>query len=381
MRALAALLLIGAALPAATLPAAAQQPGAENAERAARKADTRAAEIREDADAADRKARAARQQAINLARRIQDGEARASAIEARMARIEGLRRQQRARLASQQGEISRLLAVLQTLSRRPAGLVLLEPNTAVTTARVSALLESIQPVLRARTAHFRAELARTRRLQSRLAESRQQLMAANTDLAAAIRQLDALQQDLRKTRDSLDREADAERARARELAARAIDLRGLAGAIEKDSIASRRLAAARPARRGTAASLPFAYVQPATGSIVQSFGQPSGVGVRARGTTFATRPGAQVVSPADGRIAYSGPFRTYGDIVIVQHPGALLSMMSGLERVDVLVGEPVKAGTPIGRMGSLSPELYLELRKEGRPIDPALHVTTRVAGR
>jgi septal ring factor EnvC (AmiA/AmiB activator) len=363
MRAAAlAFLLLAAAAPA------------DKAEQDALKADSRAAALKREADAADHRARNARQTAIALARRIQNGEARASAIEAGTARLERLRRQQRARLAAQHGEISRLLAVLQTLSRRPAGLVLLEPSSAVTTARVSALLEAVQPTLRTRTAEYRRALAESRALQARLDRSKRQLLAANTDLSQAIRQLDGVQADLRAERDSLDREADEERSRARVLAAKAMDLRGLASAFDDGAgTSARRLASPRRVNTATR-PLPFPYLQPAAGSIVESFEDMSSVGVRARGITLATRNGAQVVSPAKGKIAYAGPFRAYGDIVIVQHPGGLLSMMSGLERVDVLVGETVSAGTPIGRMGSLDPELYLELRRGGRPIDPAPHV-------
>ncbi len=363
MRAAAlALLLLAGAAPA------------DKAEQDALKADSRAAALRRDADTADDKARAARQSAIDLARRIQNGEARVSAIEAGTARLEQLRREQRASLAAQHGEISRLLAMLQTLSRRPAGLVLLEPSSAVTTARVSAVLEAVQPTLQSRTAEYRRALADSRAVQTRLDASKRQLMTANGDLSLAIKQLDTVQGTLRAERDSLDREADEERARARTLAAKAMDLRGLAGAFDDGSGSNaRRLAPPRPVRAATT-TLPFAYLQPAAGTIVEGFEDVSGVGVRARGITLTTRKGAQVVAPAKGRIAYAGPFRTYGDIVIVQHPGGLLSMMSGLERVDVLVGESVAAGTPIGRMGSLEPELYLELRQGGRPIDPAPHV-------
>ncbi len=357
-----AFLLLAAAAPA------------DKAEQDALKADARAAALRRDADAADDRARIARQKAIELASRIQNGEARVSAIETGTARLETLRRQQRARLASQQGEISRLLAVLQTLSRRPVGLVLLEPASAVTTARISSVLEAVRPALQAQTEAYRRELAQSRAMQARLDASKRQLLAANTELGSAIRQLDTVQTELRAERDGLDREADDERARARTLAAKAMDLRGLAGAFDDGGgSAARRLAPPRPTRQ-TAAALPFTYQQPAAGSIVESFEEVSNIGVRARGITLATRKGAQVVAPASGRVAYAGPFRTYGDIVIVQHPGGLLSMMSGLERVDVLVGETVAAGTPIGRMGSLEPELYLELRQSGRPIDPAPHV-------
>ena len=82
-----------------------------------------------------------------------------------------------------------------------------------------------------------------------------------------------------------------------------------------------------------------------------------------------------------GASASAGPFRAYGDIVIIEHEGDMLSLISGMERVDVVVGEAVRTGTPIGRMGSARPELYLELRSDSRPVDPgALCAGARIAG-
>lgn len=359
----------------AALPASAENSRAVKAtEQQAIEADARANALRQQADAADIKARRARFDAIGLARRIQEGEARAIMIEGRIAALQARARDQRSRLAAKQGDISRLLAALQTMGRRPAGLVLLEPKSAIETARVSALLAAVRPLLAERTAALRAELDETRRLQTALAAARRQLAASETALAASIASLDALQATERQARDRFDAEADAEQARARRLASKAIDLRGLAQAMEADG---RRLAPDTPAVLRARAASGFTYVSPAAGTIRQGFGRRDSVGVRARGLTLATRDNAQVTAPAGGRVAYAGPFRAYGDIVIIAHDDTMLSLISGMERVDVVVGETVAAGTPIGRMGSVQPELYLELRRGGTPVDPAVYMASR----
>jgi murein hydrolase activator len=347
--------------------AAAAQPVPADIETDALAADQRASQLRRDADLADAKARQARAQAILYARQIQAGEARAIRIEQRKALLEAAMRRQRERLAEQQGEIARLLAALQTLSRRPTSLVLLEPQSALQTARVSALLAAVRPVLAERTKGLTTDLARKRGLAAKLADAERQLAAVEVLLAANVRALDAVQRRARAARDRLDAEADAERARARELASRAIDLRGLTSAIERDG---RRSAGAAPRGSLVEAGGDGPYAMPASGRIVARFGTRTGAGVRSRGLTIGTRPQAQVTAPAAGRIAYAGPFREYGDIVIIEHVGERLSLLSGMERVDGVVGETVAAGTPVGRMGSDQPRLYIELRVAGRPVDP-----------
>jgi septal ring factor EnvC (AmiA/AmiB activator) len=116
---------------------------------------------------------------------------------------------------------------------------------------------------------------------------------------------------------------------------------------------------------------------PARGDVVASYGET----VERRGTTtgdqgmmIATRPGARVVAPYDGKVVYAGPFKTYGRILIIQHGDRYHSLLAGLGRIDAIVGQWVLAGEPVGVMGDPSgqpPELYVELRRAGQPIDPA----------
>ena len=360
MRTLALALLL--AVP--TAGALAQGAG-RDLERAAVEADQRAAALRRDADAADLRARKARFNAIVLARRVQESEARATAVEQRLRTIRRELAGQRARLAGHHAELARLLAALQTLSRRPAALVLLEPESAINTARVSALLSSVRPAIATRTAALQADLAVLEQSRRRLANARVELVAVERRMTTALAELDAMQADARATRDRLDAEADSEQARARALANRAIDLRGLARAVERDAGQRRQTHGSMVVARQEGA-----YRLPASGLLATRFGTMSSNGVRARGLTLTTRGNAQVTAPAGGRVAYAGPFRDYGDIVIIEHVDARVSLLSGMERVDVVVGETVETGAPVGRMGPDARNLYLELRSGGRPVDP-----------
>ena len=124
---------------------------------------------------------------------------------------------------------------------------------------------------------------------------------------------------------------------------------------------------------------PGQFLLPARGSLARRYGQSTEAGGRAKGVTILTRTDAQVIAPYGGRVIYAGRFRGYGQLLIIAHGGGYHSLLAGLERIDVRVGDAVEAGEPIGRMGTpptgpdgaaAQPLLYLELRQRGAPVDP-----------
>jgi len=88
------------------------------------------------------------------------------------------------------------------------------------------------------------------------------------------------------------------------------------------------------------------------------------------GITLAPRPGAQVVSPAAGRVVFAGPYRGYGRIAIIDHDGGWTSLVTGLSRLDVRVGDRLVGGSPLGVAGPGQPAISLELRRDGKPVNP-----------
>jgi septal ring factor EnvC (AmiA/AmiB activator) len=123
---------------------------------------------------------------------------------------------------------------------------------------------------------------------------------------------------------------------------------------------------------------------PANGTEIKAFGDPDGLGGKAQGISLATREGAQVSSPSDGWVVYSGPFRSYGQLLIINAGDGYHVLLAGMERIDVQLGQFVLAGEPVAVMASTrlasagavnvgvtQPVLYIEFRKDGASIDPA----------
>ena len=132
----------------------------------------------------------------------------------------------------------------------------------------------------------------------------------------------------------------------------------------------------RPAENRAFPAEKASLVLPARGKVVIGFGDEVDAG-ESKGLQIATRPGAQVVAPFDGQVVFQGPFRGYGEILILEHAGGYHTLLAGLGRTDAIVGQWLLAGEPVGVMGpaagsssGLSPELYVELRQDGPPIHP-----------
>lgn len=327
------------------------------------------------------KARAA-EAAIGV--RIVAAEKEIDTAEANVRRVAALRAGQRARLAAQQEPIVRLTAALQTMARRPPALALVQPGSLADVVHVRALLDAQLPVVQARTAGLRAEVARGIALQhqadmaaTRLHEGRARLDANRAELARleashrvraqtltdnALHESDralALAEDARDIADLVDKlDAQADR---RERLAR------LPGPVLRPPVPGRADIPAPDLLPPTASQL--AYRLPVNGRLVRGLGEVSDAGVRARGLTINARANAQVIAPARGRIAYAGRFRGYDNIVIIEHGGGWTSLVTGLATLRVNVGDAVDQGSPLGRTRGGKDGVTVELRRGGDPID------------
>jgi septal ring factor EnvC (AmiA/AmiB activator) len=358
----------------------------DRAQRAARSAAGRATRLEAAANAANNEASRIRASATAVAARIQSAEADIDAAEARVAVIERLRAGQRARLAEKQQPTIRLVAALQTMARRPPVLALLQPGSVRDIVHVHAVLASVMPLVRARTAELRTDVARGRVLRVAADAALAAERTAQARLITQRQQLVALEARKRIDSSRFASSALTEQDRAIAMGEEARDITELMSGIDSATAVRARLEALpgpilRPAEPSAIRSLPTdtavatasipAYRLPVVGQVVTGLGEISEAGVRARGLTIATRPGAQVVAPTSGRIAFAGPFRGYGNIVVIDHGLGWTSLLTSLAALDVKVGDNVDAGAPIGRAGQDRPTITVELRRRGTPVDIA----------
>lgn len=383
--------IIGLALAAGASMLLAQTPSLPDqqiqlatANRAAKDADARAAALQRAARNERDEARRARTQEAAVAASIQAAEAQIAAARARIAIVDRMLRRQRTRLAEQQGPIARLIAALQSLARRPALLGLIQPGSTADIVHVRAALSAVAPVVRARSDGIRDEIARTRRLREgaalaerSLSEGRARLERERLALVRLEAEHSLRAADYRRTAMFESDRALALGEQARDL----VDLMDTLGAAAETRAALEALPGPlpRPPAEGEPAPAPVArpaapppYRLPVAGQLVTGLGEVSPEGVRSRGLTLATWPGAQVVAPTGGRVVYAGRFRRYGNIVILDHGDGWTSLVAGLDRVLVRVGDSLVQGSPLGRAPQReAPRIMVELRRQGRPVDLA----------
>lgn len=355
----------------------------EAARKRAEKLEARAREVTEQAEKTARDAAA-------VAARIQETEAAIAAQQARIDLIASQRAKLRAELAAKQDPLARLTGSLQRLSRRPPVLALLRPGTVREAVYMRALLDTVLPEVQARTADLRSEIERGRTLEQSAQAAEADLTQTEKQLRDRRQRLAALESQQRLASRKASGIAARESERALAFAEKARDLGDLVETMGKQGELREQLAGLpgpimRPPRPEEAQvveasqftpppeGLP-SYMLPVTGRVVTGFGEDAPGQARSSGLVLATRANAQVVSPAPGRVAFAGPYRGYDRIVILEHDGGWTSLVTGLARLDVDVGEKVVTGSPLGMTGPGNPQVMVELRRDRDPVNPLQYI-------
>ena len=309
------------------------------------------------------------------AQAIEAAEARISASDAQFRLASAYVAEHRRKLAQEQRPIASLLAGLATMAERPPLLALADQGGPDELVKVRILLDSTLPVIRARTASLSSQVAEGERLEG-------SALAARKELAESRRLLVGRRQQFASLEQRASEEALASSGRALETGDVAIsageDVQRLRGSQSSRSDALRlgsalAAAGAAPARplnpEGPAVRVvPFDYRLPASAAVTEGLGSVNESGVQSRGLTLATLRGTPLAAPAAGVVRYSGPFRDYDGILIIDHGGGWLTLIVNVAS-SLSPGTKVHLGDPIGR--ALGP-LQVELSQNGRRISPAL---------
>ncbi|MES2136430.1 MAG: peptidoglycan DD-metalloendopeptidase family protein [Pseudomonadota bacterium] len=375
MRAAAVLLLCpvlaaGAWAQQAGIPISAELQQAR-AEQASAEAET--ARLEKAASGARGEAERLRAEQVASAQAIEAAEARITAADVEVRLASAYVAAHRRQLATEQRPLSSLLAGLAVMGRRPPLLAIADRGSTDELVKVRLLLDSTLPVIRRRTARLSAELAQGQRLRQAALDARSNLARSQSELAAKRQQFAALErkaieralssgdQALGTSDVAIAAGEDVERLRAEQSSgapARAIAAR----------IAAEPSAPLSPFAPERGAGPSFAYQLPAAAPVTEGLAAVSDSGVRSRGLTMATPRGSAVTAPADGIVKFSGPFRDFDGVLIIDHGGGWTSLLVNVSST-LKPGDRVRLGQAVGR--ALGP-LQVELSKGGRRISPAL---------
>ena len=308
---------------------------------------------------------------ITAAREVLRLEGEATAIETRLA---GMRAEESVKAAAVQGQAEELGAVLASLARiarQPPETLIAGPGAAVDVVRSSILLAAVLPALGNRADTLNAELRAVRGLREEITEKQLGLVFATGRLENQRQTLAQMLERNNAQREQTQTERALERARMENLAAQAGDLRELIGRLNEEEDAGLALPPLPPrAFAGARGQVPL----PVQGTVILRFGALDEVGTPTRGITVATRQQARVVAPFEGRIVFAGPFRSYGLLLIIAHGEGYHTLIARLSRIDAQVGQWLLSGEPVGLAGggdANQSTVYVELRREGDPINPS----------
>lgn len=299
-------------------------------------------------------------------------------------------------IALRRAELVELLATSQRLTQFPPVAMLMQPGDPQDAIRAGLIIGGTVPAVQERLQVLRSELDELAKVDDTIRRQRDRVSAQVRGLAQERTQIAALLKRKEALEEQLDSEADKSGTKLKQLAGSAKDLRDLLEKLIADRQADERRRAEEAGRTavrreqaaghidlGDAVITPKAgRTLPVSGKITGAYGQATDVGATARGLSIETRKGALVLSPAAGKIIFSGPFRGYGLILIVEHRDGYHSLLAGLGRLDATVGRAVDPGEPVGAMGEggdHAPVLYFELRRQGQTLNPQTWVSAQRA--
>jgi len=360
---------------------------------------------------------------IEAGTRVQASEAKLSETEAKLTELTDQVTVIRNSITERKETIVKMLSAMQRIGRTPPPAIVTRRDDALAMVRSAMLLAEVFPELKYQADNLSQELDGLVTLENGIREQRDAEKGATDSLAAEQSRIDQLLEEKKTKLAQSEVELAATRQAAEQQAAAVTELNDLIARLDqqiaKAQVAqydaevaaeqalrareqqqalatpgneavveikpeSTKVAFASPSRMKPA--MPFEAAKgtlalPAQGKRLKRFGDADGVGGTVKGISLQTRGEARIIAPADGWVVYAGTFRSYGQLLIINAGGGYHVLLAGMGRVDVSLGQFVLAGEPIAVMGaaptasqggndSSRPVLYVEFRKDGRPIDP-----------
>ncbi|MGL3607665.1 murein hydrolase activator EnvC family protein [Rhizobium sp. G187] len=350
---------------------------------------------------------------LESAARRKDIENKISAGEKRLADI-GVREDKiRASFKDRRAVLAEVLAALQRMGRNPPPALLVSPEDALASVRTAILLGAVVPGVRQETDKLAGDLRELIALRDASRTEMESLVTTIASRQEEERRMDMLLVENDRLARTNSLQLQAERKQAESLAERVTTMEALIASLENEITSVRQaaeLARAEETRRAQmtedqkarardlaqsglpdknriAPAYPFSELQqkldlPVAGETLRQFGDPDGTGHQAQGTVIAAQPGALVTAPADGWVVFAGNFRSYGQMIILNTGEGYHMVLSGMDRITTGQGKFVLSGEPLATMGEKRvasaialaleterPTLYIELRKDGKPVD------------
>lgn len=323
---------------------------------------------------------------VETARNVQKAEKSLQKLETRITENEKSQKALQEALEADRGKIAGLILALERIRRVPPEALIARPGAPLQTAQSAMLMGDIIPVLDRHAETLRVNLETLDKVTEELKQDRRDALNKADELKAEQVALGGLVEKREGLYSRTQSDYKEREAAIKEISKQAQNLRDLMARLEKEKQreAATKAAAAASSTQKAALATPVPKTGqpqlPISGLIKIAYNQPDEFGADSKGLTIEGRGGALVVAPMGGTVRFAGPFKRYGNLVIIEHRGGFHSLIAGLGKIDTVVGHDVSAGEPLGLLHHSSngskPTLYYELRRNGQPVDPS----TKFAG-
>lgn len=325
---------------------------------------------------------------IASAKQIQNSEEKISRMESELETLRADLKKAEENFVVEDDNLIKTLSALQNLALKPTEALFVQPLTPVEIIRSAMLLREAVPYLQENAARIREDLEKIEAQKNLVEKQVARIIRQKKILEKEHEQMKALVQRKSKIRNAVEIKSVKAKKKVEQLASQANDLRDLLNKLEKQRQEKlrrqeeerRRLAELKAAEARRAAEetkkleekqradlIKFKpevinevgenfvkakghLLRPARGPVVTAYGEQMSKGVTSKGIIIKTRSQAQVISPYDGTVIFAGPFRGYGNLIIIEHGQGYLSLLAGLEEVDCELGQMLLAGEPVGQM-------------------------------
>lgn len=408
-----ALLIFGSVLPFCA-NAADKQDELREIEREIKSGERRKADLTEKSRNLQKETAALRAELIALSQSVQKREATVTQLENALAQLRVEEEQARRVLEARHGQTVETLMALQRMALNPPEAIIALPQPPSDMVRSAILLRSVVPHIQQRATALRKEVRAYAEKRKKMERQKERLGLASQDLAQERQRLTKLIADKKALSEKYIADSRKTAKQVAQLSEKARSLRSLIDKLEQEKARQAKIKAQQPPRKpqrpsqgqesaddveeGDDNDLEIVLgkppegkpitkakgelARPAVGSIVMRFGQQEKLGGKHKGISIKTRNSARVVATYDGQIAFAGPFRGYKQLLIIDHGAGYHTLLTGMDRIDVSVGQWLLSGEPVGVMAedaSIRKNLYFELRKNGAPINPLPWIRQRNA--
>lgn len=347
----------------------------------------------------------AQERLVTLATSIQANEQELQKIDNRVRDLEEEKEVLEKGLEKERASIAKLLLALERIRRVPPQAMIARPETPYKAAQSAMLLGDIIPTLNEKAEKLKADLVRQDEIRAELKSQREKAEARGKDLAKEQITLAGLTQKREDIYKQTEKDYKIKEIEVEKISRQSRNVKDLVKNLEnekkrmetRDSVRQAVLnnpplqeeqvpaPAPSPKKKEPPlikeASLPPSGSArlPVSGMIKVHFNDPDKFGAKSEGIRIEGRGGGLVVAPMAGIIRFAGPFKNYHNMVIIEHDGEYHSLVAGMEKIDVMVGQKISAGEPVGTLKNTvnneQPTLYYELRYKGNAVNPAKKIT------